>query len=167
MDYNKSMEFSRPEYWSGWPFPSPGDLLNQGLKPDPPHRRWILYQLSQQGSPRRLEWVAYPLSRGSSWPRNLLHYRQILYLLSYQGSPHNVCFHICNNLGHLTVENELGRTNDSGPARFSLVIFRAYLSFAHDSVFQQFGLNLKFPSYGTCSLFFPFIHLNTPKIWIH
>ena len=27
------MEFSRPEYWSGWPFPSPGDLPNPGIKP--------------------------------------------------------------------------------------------------------------------------------------
>ena len=32
--------------------------------------RQILYQLSQQGSPRILEWVAYPFSRRSSWPRN-------------------------------------------------------------------------------------------------
>ena len=28
-----SMEFSRQEYWSGLPFPSPGDLLNPGIKP--------------------------------------------------------------------------------------------------------------------------------------
>ena len=27
------MEFSRPEYWSGWPFPSPGDLPNPGIEP--------------------------------------------------------------------------------------------------------------------------------------
>ena len=27
-----SMGFSRQEYWSGLPFPSPGDLPNQGLK---------------------------------------------------------------------------------------------------------------------------------------
>ena len=40
--------------------------LNLGL----PHCRWILYQLSHQGSPRILEWVAYPFSSGSSWPRN-------------------------------------------------------------------------------------------------
>ena len=26
-----SMGFSRQEYWSGWPFPSPGDLPNPGL----------------------------------------------------------------------------------------------------------------------------------------
>ena len=31
--YSQSMEFSRPEYWSGWPFPSPGDLPNRGIKP--------------------------------------------------------------------------------------------------------------------------------------
>ena len=28
-----SMEFSRQEYWSGLPFPTPGDLLNPGLEP--------------------------------------------------------------------------------------------------------------------------------------
>ena len=28
----QSMEFSRPEYWSGEPFPSPGDLPNPGIK---------------------------------------------------------------------------------------------------------------------------------------
>ena len=28
-----SMGFSRQEYWSGLPFPSPGDLLNPGIKP--------------------------------------------------------------------------------------------------------------------------------------
>ena len=36
----QSMEFSRPEYWSGRPFPSPGDLPNPGL----PHCRQTLYQ---------------------------------------------------------------------------------------------------------------------------
>ena len=29
----QSMEFSRPEYWSGWPFPSQGDLPNPGIEP--------------------------------------------------------------------------------------------------------------------------------------
>ena len=31
-----SMEFSRQEYWSGLPFPSPGDLSNPGIKPGSP-----------------------------------------------------------------------------------------------------------------------------------
>ena len=31
-----SMEFSRQEYWSGLPFPSPGDLSDPGIKPESP-----------------------------------------------------------------------------------------------------------------------------------
>ena len=27
------MEFSRKEHWSGWPFPSPGDLPDLGIEP--------------------------------------------------------------------------------------------------------------------------------------
>ena len=42
----------------------------QGPNPGLPHRRQILYQLSYEGSPRILEWVAYPFSSGSSPPRN-------------------------------------------------------------------------------------------------
>ena len=45
-------------------FPTQG--LNLGL----PHFRQFLYHLSHQGSPRILEWVTYPFSRGSSRPRN-------------------------------------------------------------------------------------------------
>ena len=30
------MEFSRQEYWSGLPFPSPGDLPDPGIKPSSP-----------------------------------------------------------------------------------------------------------------------------------
>ena len=32
----QSMEFSRPEYWSGWPFPSAGDLPNPEMEPSSP-----------------------------------------------------------------------------------------------------------------------------------
>ena len=31
-----SMEFSRQEYWSGVPFPPPGDLPNTGIEPESP-----------------------------------------------------------------------------------------------------------------------------------
>ena len=44
----------------------PTQRLNLGL----PHCRWIFYQLSHQGVPRILQWVAYPFSSRSSWPRN-------------------------------------------------------------------------------------------------
>ena len=42
----------------------------QGLNPGLPHCRQILYCVNHQRSPRILEWVAYPFSRGSSQPRN-------------------------------------------------------------------------------------------------
>ena len=41
----------------------------QGSNPGLPCCRRILYQLSPEGNPRILEWVAYPFS-GSSGPRN-------------------------------------------------------------------------------------------------
>ena len=47
-----------------------GIFPTQGWNPGLPHCRWILYQLSHKGSPRILEWVAYPFSSGSSRPRN-------------------------------------------------------------------------------------------------
>ena len=42
----------------------------QGSSPGLLHCRQILYQLSHKASRRILEWVAYPFSSGSSWPRN-------------------------------------------------------------------------------------------------
>ena len=45
-------------------------IFSRGSNPGLPHWRQILYQLSHKGSPRVLEWVAYPFSRGSSQPRN-------------------------------------------------------------------------------------------------
>ena len=58
--------FSRKESWTGLPCPPPVDFPNPGLL----HYRRILYHLSYQGSPRILEWVAYPLSRRTSQSRN-------------------------------------------------------------------------------------------------
>ena len=49
-----------------------GIFLIQGSNPGLLHCRWILYQLSHKGSPRILEWVAYPFSRGSFQPRKEL-----------------------------------------------------------------------------------------------
>ena len=69
MDYSPP-DSSRQEYWSGLWCPPPGDLPTQGSNPGLPHCRWILYWLNHQGSPRILEWVAYPFLKGSSQPRN-------------------------------------------------------------------------------------------------
>ena len=62
-----STEFSRQEYWSGLPCPSPGKntgagchallqgiFQTQGSNPGLLHCRWILYKLSYQGSPAKI-----------------------------------------------------------------------------------------------------------------
>ena len=58
-----SMGFPRPEYWSGLPFLSPGDLPNPGL----PQCRPILYQLSHQGSLTNYEAGYICLPPTSEW----------------------------------------------------------------------------------------------------
>ena len=45
-----SMAFFRQEYWSGLPFPSPGDIPDPGIKPRSPALQQMLYRLSHQGS---------------------------------------------------------------------------------------------------------------------
>ena len=65
-----SMEFSRPEYWSGQPFPSPEDLPNPGIKPRSPTLQVDSLPAEPQESPRIPEWVYYPFYRRSSQPRN-------------------------------------------------------------------------------------------------
>ena len=62
-----SMGFSRQEYWSGLPFPSPGNLPTQGPNPDVPHCRGTLYHLSHQGSPKKKK---NPLCRGLTFNRS-------------------------------------------------------------------------------------------------
>ena len=49
-----SMEFPRQGYWSGLPFPSPGDLPDPGSNLGLPHCSQTLYCLSHQGSQLRL-----------------------------------------------------------------------------------------------------------------
>ena len=59
-----------PEYWSGSPFPSPGDLPNPGIKPRSPALQEDSLPTKTQGKPKNTGWVAYPFSGGSFRPRN-------------------------------------------------------------------------------------------------
>ena len=84
--WNESLSVASDSLWSHGlysPWNSPGQntgvgslsvlqgiFPTQGLNPGLPQCRQILYQLSPKWSPRILEWVAYPVSSGSSWPRN-------------------------------------------------------------------------------------------------
>ena len=46
-----SMEFSRQEYWSGLPFPSPGDLPDPGMEPRSPALQADSLLSEPQGKP--------------------------------------------------------------------------------------------------------------------
>ena len=87
----QSMEFSRQEYWSGYPFPSPGNLPNSGIE----HRSTTLQAdplpAEPQGKPKNTGVGSLSFLQGifpsQELNQGLLHYRQILYELSYKGSP--------------------------------------------------------------------------------
>ena len=90
MDYT-ALEFSRPEHWSGEPFPSLEDLPNSGIKPRSPALQADSSPAEPQEKPKNTEVGNISLlpqifpTQESNW--GLLHCRQILYQLSYQGSP--------------------------------------------------------------------------------
>ena len=44
------MEYSRQEYWSGLPFPPPGDLPDPGIKSESPALQVDSLPLSDEGS---------------------------------------------------------------------------------------------------------------------
>ena len=46
-----SMEFSRQEYWSGFPFPSPGDLPDPGMESGSPALQKNSLPTELQGKP--------------------------------------------------------------------------------------------------------------------
>ena len=46
------MRFPRQEYWSGLPFPSPGDLPNPGIKPGSPALAGGLFTIEPRGKAR-------------------------------------------------------------------------------------------------------------------
>ena len=84
----QSMEFSRPEYWSGQPFPSPGDLLNPGIKPRSPALQAYSLPAEPQGKPKNTGVGSLSLlqqiflTQELNW--GLLHCRWILYQLRYR-----------------------------------------------------------------------------------
>ena len=55
----RSMGFYRQEYWSGLPFPSPGDLPNPGIKPRSPALQVDSLDISGKKSTENMEAVQY------------------------------------------------------------------------------------------------------------
>ena len=50
-----SMEYSRQEYWSGLPFPTPGDLPDPGIEPRSPALQADALPSEPQGSPAKID----------------------------------------------------------------------------------------------------------------
>ena len=69
-----SMGFSRQEYWSGLPFPSPGDLSNPGIKPMSPALQadaftlWATRESMQMTPVQFLGWRRERLPTPVFWP---------------------------------------------------------------------------------------------------
>ena len=87
----QSMEFSRPEYWSGYPFLTPGDLSNPGIKPRSPILKADSSPAEPQGKPKNARVGSLSLLH-QSFPTQELNWcfqlcRQNLSQLSYQKSP--------------------------------------------------------------------------------
>ena len=57
--YIQCMEFSRPEYWSGQPFPSLGDLPSLGIEPRSPVLKADSLSAEPQGKPDFLKADAF------------------------------------------------------------------------------------------------------------
>ena len=56
-----SMGFSRQEYWSGLPFPSPGDLPDPGIKPRSPASQADAFTSEPPGKPTTKKGILSPL----------------------------------------------------------------------------------------------------------
>ena len=67
----QSMAFSRPEYWSGQPFPSPGYLLNPGIEPRSPALQADSLPAETQVKPKNTGVGSLSLLQGN-FPRELL-----------------------------------------------------------------------------------------------
>ena len=82
------MEFSRPEYWSELPFPSPGDFPNPGIEPRSPtlqvdslpveNGKVSAYKAGSipglgrspgegNGNPIQYSWLENPMDGGAWW----------------------------------------------------------------------------------------------------
>ena len=88
-----STGFARQEYWSGLPFPSPGDLPDSGIEPRSPTLQVDSLPAKPQGKPKNTGVGSLSLFQGifqaqeSNW--GLLHCRQILLTAKLPGKP---CF---------------------------------------------------------------------------
>ena len=85
------MEFSRQQYWTGLPFPSPEDLPDPGIEPRSPALQEDSLSSEPPEKPKNTGVGSLSLLQGifptQQLNQGLLHCTWIFYQLSYQGSP--------------------------------------------------------------------------------
>ena len=93
-----SKEFSRQAYWSGLPFPPPGDLPNPGIELRSSTLQTDSLPSEPPGKPKNSGVGSLSLLQGifltPELNQGLLHCRWILYQLSYQGIPY-IMYMLC------------------------------------------------------------------------
>ena len=90
-----SMEFSKQAYWSGLPFPAPGDLPDPAIKPRSPKVRADSLPSESSGKLLHTGVSSHSLPKGIfPTQAGLQHCKQALYLLSHQGWV-GVCLCVC------------------------------------------------------------------------
>ena len=94
----QSMEFSRPEYWSGWPFSSPGYLPNPGIEPRSPTLQADSLPAEPQGKPKKTGVGSLSLLQQifptQELNRGFLHCRRIFFLpTELSGKPSCKCYY--------------------------------------------------------------------------
>ena len=62
-----SMGFSKQEYWSWLPFPSPGDLSDPGIEPGPPALQADSFQSEAPGKPPKQAVVQKKTATHITW----------------------------------------------------------------------------------------------------
>ena len=91
------MEFSRPEYWSGQPFPSPGDLPNPGIEPRCP-------ALRADSLPAETQEVSLKLANKIRFSDRIQLNGILIYLFMTAISNHGLCVYKVINVRELVIK---------------------------------------------------------------
>ena len=122
------MEFSRLEYWSGWPCISPGDLPNPGIEPRSPELQVDSLPAEPKGKPQEGIWVLMISSQNAPWAS----YANLLTVWA----PATFCFHM-SALSHMYITYGLSLSFLSLSVTFSTprsCFFPSYRSLLKKSV---------------------------------
>ena len=97
-----SMRFSRQGYWSGLPFPSPGDLPNPRIEPGSPALQADSFLIDLQGSPYQCK---FPLKRILCPGLEL--FLSILVLLAFSSKKHILAWLFCTIQDRVAMKSKL------------------------------------------------------------